>query len=71
VYPIFTSSPSISFVKGSFTTYSSVVRRTRRDERFACPHSEVIVHFLFWGAGSLGQSILHCFVQSKAHSNLL
>ena len=31
-----------------------------------CLRSKDILHFLFWWAGTLGQSILHSFLCSKA-----
>ena len=67
VYSIFVSSPSFSFVKGSFTMYFSVVWRTWRDERLACLRCGDISHSLFWWAGTLGQSNFHHFSWSKAH----
>ncbi|EDR06533.1 uncharacterized protein LACBIDRAFT_328755 [Laccaria bicolor S238N-H82] len=36
-----------------FSVLGSKYLRSRRDERFACPRSGNIFHFLFWGASTL------------------
>jgi len=42
------SSPPSFIIKNSFTMYSSVIWRTKRDQRFVCLHSRDNLHFLFW-----------------------
>jgi hypothetical protein len=43
------SSQPFFIVEGSFAMYYSVVWTTRRDERFACPRSGAIPHYLAFG----------------------
>jgi len=40
------SSPPFFIIEGLFTMYSDVVWRGQRDERFVCPHSGAIPHYL-------------------------
>jgi hypothetical protein len=49
MYSIFVSSLSFPIIEGIFLTYSSIVKRARRDKRLAHFRSGHILDFLFGG----------------------